>query len=99
MRARRLSFTVRGMNELGLATLICPERRPRDTQLLLPPRHKREQLALWSTTIGSQYPQCYSPDKEWCSQSLPRLHQLLIHKFERFGADTDISPEWIVHGG
>jgi hypothetical protein len=31
--------------------------------------------------------------------SLPRLHQLLIHKFERFGADTDISSEWIVHSG
>ena len=30
---------------------------------------------------------------------LHRLHQLLINKFERFGADTYLSAEWIVHGG
>jgi hypothetical protein len=31
--------------------------------------------------------------------SLPMLHQLLIYKLERFGADTYLSAEWIVHGG
>ena len=30
---------------------------------------------------------------------LHRLHQLLINKFERCGADTYLSAEWIVHGG
>src|SRR5207237_6613717 len=33
------------------------------------------------------------------NHSLRSFHQLLIHYFERFGADAELSPEWAIHGG
>jgi site-specific recombinase XerD len=59
-------------------------------------RQSLQKLATWCAAGGLPDPRAWRND---VPESLLRLHQLLIHHFECFGADADLPPEWVVHGG